>query len=187
MNRSRITELAAACAVLVPACGGGTSAEPDAAAADPTVDVTVVATDFDCVLKMTQVGELRVANLAGGIDGTVAAASSTTGTLRFPAGSLVQITPNEAMVKHTSGFDPSTNDWEFFFLQLDASATTILARGGQSTAGAMGMTCLSCHAMAPSQWDLICATGTDHSCNVTLPNDTPADVANLQNADPRCH
>ena len=159
------------------------SATPDAAA----TDVTVREQDFGCIETMTQVGDLRVANLASATADTVAAATNGS---RFPVGSLVQMTPDEAMVKHAPGFDAATDDWEFFFLALSSSGATILSRGGTNVSAIVngqpfGETCVACHSTAPTRWDFICARGTDHACK-TLPNDTSAAIAQAQAADPRC-
>lgn len=56
---------------------------------------------------------LYVDNLLGDLDATLAAAQSQTGAA-YPPGSLVQVIPTTAMVKHQRGHKPETNDWEFF-------------------------------------------------------------------------
>ena len=34
-------------------------------------------------------------------------------------GSVLQLMPNEVMVKHEKGFNPATRDWEFFYIDVD--------------------------------------------------------------------
>ena len=48
----------------------------------------------------------------------------------YPVGTLIQLIPQEAMIKRHKGFNAKTSDWEFFFLTTDATGTT--------TAGVMG-------------------------------------------------
>jgi methylmalonyl-CoA mutase len=50
-------------------------------------------------------------------------------TAIYPPGTVIQLVPQEAMVKRESGFAPEANDWEFFFLNVDAEGTEIAARG----------------------------------------------------------
>jgi hypothetical protein len=36
---------------------------------------------------------------------------------------VLQLIPNEVMVKQQKGFSPATNDWEFFALDTDKNGT----------------------------------------------------------------
>ena len=38
----------------------------------------------------------------------------------YSVGAIIQLVPIEAMVKRVKGWDPQTNDWEYFFLGVDA-------------------------------------------------------------------
>ena len=75
------------------------------------------ASTFKCMLKMTAVRHFFVDNLAGNLEGTVAVAKAGRG--EYPEGSVLQLIPNEVMVKQKKGFSPGTNDWEFFALESD--------------------------------------------------------------------
>ena len=129
---------------------------------------------------MTPVRGFFVDNVLGYVGATVAAAESPDGAV-YPVGSVVQLVPQEAMVKREAGFSPETNDWEFFFLDVDSSGTTIATRGARETVNRFGGNCFDCHAMAEPQWDLICES--DHGCD-PLPIDR-AVIETIQQSDPR--
>src|SRR5690349_8548971 len=57
----------------------------------------VDATMFQCITKMTPVKHFFVDNLAGNLAGTVAVAQAGKG--QFPEGTVLQLIPNEAMVR----------------------------------------------------------------------------------------
>ena len=135
---------------------------------------------FKCLTELSASGDFFVDNLLGNLDGTLAVANSDTGG-KYPPGSLVTLVPNEAMVKHEEGWNPDTNDWEFFLLNVTPEGTTIQARGGIEVANQAG-SCFGCHQLARPEWDLIC--GTDHGC-APLPF-TLDQIRAVQLNDPRC-
>jgi hypothetical protein len=135
---------------------------------------------FKCLSDMTKAGDYFVDNLLGNIQATLDAANSETGAT-FPPGSVVSLVPNEAMVKHQPGWDESTNDWEFFLLDIAEEGSTIASRGTTDIGNQAG-TCLSCHQLARPEWDLIC--GTTHGC-APLPF-TREQIQMVQGADLRC-
>jgi len=140
------------------------------------------ASDFDCILSWTKVGDYRVTNKLGDVAASVAIASASDGGV-FPVGTVVQLIPNEAMVKRHAGFNAASDDWEFFNLTTSASGTTINQRGGGATVtNFTGSSCLTCHSGAAPQWDMIC--GTTHGCQ-PLPIGEST-IQSIQNGDPRC-
>lgn len=143
-------------------------------------DLTIDANSFPCITKMTPVRQLYVANLRGDLDATLAAVNSPTGAV-YPPGTVIQLIPGEAMVKHDKGFNSETMDWEFFALDVSKDGTRIQKRGGADVANLFG-TCLGCHQAAAPQWDLVCET--NHGC-APLPV-TRAMIGALQRTDPRC-
>jgi len=175
------------------ASASGTATAGSASATDTTTaatgtdttagdeDLVMEAEDFTCITTMTPVRSYYVANPLGRLDETLAVANSADGG-RFPVGTVLQLVPTEAMVKRRAGFDPSTNDWEFFSLGVTASGTRILDRGAATVVNAFGGNCLDCHAKAEPQWDLICEQ--THGCD-PLPL-TTAQIRQIQAADPRC-
>ena len=46
----------------------------------------------------------------------------------YPVGTILQLIPAEAMVKHSRGTFAKSNDWEFFSLDLSAAGTRISER-----------------------------------------------------------
>ena len=66
----------------------------------------------------------------------------------YPVGTMMQLVPFEAMVKHPREKFPKTNGWEFFALDLSEASTKIRDRGENVVNLSQGVTCLSCHAPA---------------------------------------
>jgi hypothetical protein len=166
-----------------PTTDGAASASPaNASAQTPAPAVVVTEESFTCIRDMTPVGGFFVDNLLGDLEATVAVAESPAGKT-YPPGSLVQVVPTSAMVKHQPGHNPETNDWEFIQLDNTADGTTILGRGfAELTVSGTEATCFACHEPAKAAWDLICQGG--HGC---LPVGlTPVMLRALQNTDQRC-
>jgi hypothetical protein len=138
------------------------------------------AKSFRCIRQMTPVRQFYVDNLRGDLNATLAAANSPTGAV-YPPGSVVQLIPGEAMVKHDKGFNAESHDWEFFALATSKDGTRISQRGTVNVTNSLG-TCLGCHAEAKPQWDLVCET--THGCAPLKVTD--AMILALQRTDPRC-
>ena len=85
------------------------------------------------------------------------------------------------MIKHQEGWNPASNDWEFFLLEVSETGTSIASRGGVEVVNRAG-SCMGCHALATAQWDLVCST--DHGC-APLPF-TREQIMMVQSRDPRC-
>ncbi|NNC98755.1 MAG: hypothetical protein HKN85_01100 [Gammaproteobacteria bacterium] len=136
---------------------------------------------FGCIRDMTPVGEFFVANYKGDLDGTVQVASSETGGV-YPPGSIVQLVPGEAMIKHDKGFNPATKDWEFVELDVSAEETLIRKRGFADVVNRFGGNCFACHIKAQPEFDLICAKN-DGCDPIPLTADM---IKGIQNTDPRC-
>jgi hypothetical protein len=148
----------------------------------PAADVVVSEASFGCIRDMTPVRGFFVGNLLGDVAATVAVAQSPTGGT-YPPGSLVQVIPTTAMVKHQPGHNPETNDWEFIEMDVKADGVTILGRGfAELNMRSAGLNCFTCHKPAKVKWDLICDQTSD--C-VPIPL-TPAMLRALANTDPRC-
>jgi len=86
--------------------------------------VEISGESFRRIKEMTLTGRVYVDNISGDLESTLAVANSKTGET-YPPGSVVQLFPNEPMVKHEAGFNPITKDWEFFKLDVDKNGTTI--------------------------------------------------------------
>jgi hypothetical protein len=155
------------------------AATPAAKAAPKPMEITEAS--FGCIRDLKAVRGYYVGNLLGDIDATLAAANAPDGA-KYPPGSVVQLVPGEAMVKHHPGFDAATNDWEFFELIPSAAGTKINVRGTTNVVNHFGGNCLSCHAQAEAKWDMVCEQ--THGC-APIPV-TPVMAKAIQNTDPRC-
>lgn len=150
--------------------------------AAPTLGADPVTADtFECLTRMTQVDHFYVDNLNGDLEATLAVAQSPDGG-PYPEGSVVQLVPTEAMVKREAGFNPATNDWEFFELDVSPEGTEIRKRGFAEVVNRFGGNCFACHVKAEPQWDLIC--DNDHGCDPIPLNRSV--IATIQKTDPRC-
>jgi hypothetical protein len=149
-----------------------------AAAADQIVKIDDHS--FKCITEMTKVRHFYVDTLLGNLAGTVAVATADKG--EYPPGSVLQLMPNEAMVKHEKGFNPATNDWEFFYIDTDKDGSKIFARGFTKVNNRLGLNCFNCHKLARPEFDLVCEQ--DHGC-APIPV-TRAMFGALQRTDPRC-
>lgn len=150
-------------------------------AAETPASFQLDASSFRCMRDMTPVRHFYVDNLAGNLDGTLAAANAPEGAI-YPTGSVVQLVPTEVMVKRDPGFSPVTGDWEFFELDVSANGSTIQKRGFAEVNNRFGKNCFGCHVPAKEKWDFICEEG--HGCE-PIPV-THGMTAALQRSDPRC-
>jgi hypothetical protein len=169
---------------LLAACSGPTPSTADAAnAAAANVGPAVVVTDdtFRCIRDLTPVRNFFVSNVLGDVAATVAVAQSPTGGT-YPPGSLLQVIPTTAMVKHQPGHNPATNDWEFIELEVNAQGAKILGRGFEELNMRSGLNCFACHEPAKAAWDMVCEG--DHGCP-PIPL-SPVTLLALQNTDPQC-
>ena len=133
-----------------------------------------------CITDMAPVRHFYVDNLLGNLEGTVAVAKAGTG--EYPEGLVVQLIPNEVMIKHEKGFNAATRDWEFFFIDVDKDGSKILRRGFAEVNNRFGQNCFVCHAEAKAEFDLICEQ--DHGCDPIPVTRAMSDA--LQRTDPRC-
>jgi hypothetical protein len=143
--------------------------------------IEIRADNFQCLHNMTRVRHFFVDNLLGELDATVAAANAHEGAT-YPPGSLVQLVPGEAMVKHHAGWNAATRDWEFFELEVSSEGTNIGKRGFADVINRFGGNCFACHVKARPEWDLICEQG--HGCE-PIPI-TREQIGQIQKDDPRC-
>ena len=166
----RVTGALGAVAILFLVCHVG----------EGNADVTVTDDSFRCITQMTPVRHFYVDNLAGNLAETVAVA--TAGSGEYPEGSVVQLMPNEVMIKHQKGFSPATRDWEFFYIDVSKDGSKIFRRGLVDVNNRLGMNCFACHVKARPEFDFICEQ--DHGCD-PIPV-TRAMFGALQRTDPRC-
>ena len=181
---------AALAAAIFVACGGGddddaatpttTPSTAASTATTPPEDLDMTTRQWPNVTTMTKVGKHFVTNLLGHQDEALAIANSPDGG-RYPVGTIIQLVPQEAMVKRAEGWSPAANDWEFFSLDVSADGTKVLTRGQADVVNRFGDSCMGCHSKAEPQFDFVCET--THGCDpLALSDDL---IAALQNSDPR--
>jgi hypothetical protein len=135
---------------------------------------------FKCITDMTPVRHFYVDNLLGYVEATAAVAKAGKGD--YPEGSVLQLMPNEVMIKQQKGFNSETHDWEFFYIDVDTNGSKIFARSFAEVNNRLGMNCFACHSQAKPEFDLVCEQ--DHGC-APIPV-TRAMFGALQRTDPRC-
>lgn len=179
-------------AIFFVACGGSgddpvavertTTAPPSQTTVTTAVpeDLVMAADDFTNINAMTPVDGYFIDNRLGHLDEALAVARSETGG-SFPVGTVIQLVPQEAMVKRHAGWSPKTNDWEFFFLEVSVDGTVIATRGADDVVNQFGLNCAACHVAADPAFDFVC--GADHGC-APLPIGDDI-IAAVQAADPR--
>jgi hypothetical protein len=171
--------IAVAVTVGLGACSSGESARR-AAAPERRQDFVAQADDFRNLHTMTPVRGFYLDNRLGHLDEALAVANSPGGG-RYPVGTIIQLVPQEAMVKRQKGFSPATRDWEFFFLSVSAAGTTIEKRGTADVVNRFGGNCASCHQAASARFDGVCEQ--DHGC---APLPIGPDIFHaIQESDPR--
>jgi len=159
-------------ALLFVACGGssGHSASPPppttAVTAPSTTattlpDVAPTAASFVNINTMTHVGDHFVGSLNGHLAAALAVAHSKNGGV-YPVGTVIQLVPQEAMIKRYKGYSPGTDDWEMFSLKVSAQGTKIVTEGKTNVVNQFGLNCASCHSAAGSRFDFVC--GKTHGC-----------------------
>jgi hypothetical protein len=146
----------------------------------PAQDLDMKPGDFQNLHTMTTVRGFFVDNRLGHLKAALRVARSGKGGV-YPVGTILQLVPQEAMVKRRKGFNPATRDWEFFFLQTTPQGTTIVTRGTTTVVNRFGGNCASCHLAAQAKFDMVCEH--NHGC-APLPVGDDV-IAAIQRADPR--
>jgi hypothetical protein len=178
--------LALGLTLTVGACGTGDAGDGggERSAAPPTTaeaeDLDMKPEDFRPLRTMTRVRGFFIDNRLGHLQEALRVANSPQGGV-YPVGTIVQLVPQEAMVKRRKGWSPQTNDWEFFFLRTSATGTEIETRGAEKTVNRFGGNCFDCHSAAEAKWDMLCEQG--HGC-MDLPIGRDV-IRAIQDADPR--
>ena len=179
MNRYLVCSIALVATLL--GCGSGDDEGDSSTQGAAVADLNMTDADFDCILDWQKVRKFRITNKMGKVEESVAVANNA-GTSDYPVGTVIQLIPNEAMVKRRAGFSAENRDWEFFFLDVTADKTTITSRGTKEVVNDSGGNCFNCHLKAEAKWDLLCEEG--HGCD-PIPV-TAEQIEMVQNSDPRC-
>ena len=167
-------------AIAFGACSSGSSGGASDARPKPREDFVAQATDFRNLHTMTKVRGFFIDNRLGHLDEALAVANSPDGG-KYPVGTIIQLIPQEAMVKRHKGFSPATRDWEFFSLAVSPAGTEIQNRGTDQVVNRFGNNCASCHQGADARFDGVCEK--NHGC---APLPIGDDIfRSIQESDPR--
>ena len=145
-------------------------------------DVSVSDKTFGCILDWPRVRNTRINHAdPQQLAEAMRIFRDSVPNTEYPVGTILQLVPFEAMVKHPREKFPKTNGWEFFALDISPAGTKIRDRGDSVVNLSQGKTCLSCHQPAAS-FDFVCEKG--HGCAPIPFNDQTINA--LQQADARC-
>src|SRR3974390_349032 len=145
-------------------------------------DLVITEKSFGCVLNLPKVRNTRIQNpVPEKLKEAIRIFKDSVPDKEYPTGTILQLIPTEAMVKHDRAAFPNTNGWEFFALEVTAAGTKILDRGDKVLNTSLKKPCLGCHSPA-AKFDFVCEKG--HGC-APIPV-TDQQIAAIQAGDPRC-
>jgi hypothetical protein len=145
-------------------------------------DIAVSEQTFDCILEWPKVRNTRIKHSdPEKLKEATRIFADSIPDREYPVGTILQLVPFEAMVKHPRETFPKTNGWEFFALDVSEAGTKIRDRGDNVVNLSQGVTCLSCHQPA-ARFDFVCEKG--HGCAPIPFGDQK--IGELQRSDPRC-
>ena len=145
-------------------------------------DLVITEKSFGCVLELPKVRNTRIQNAdLEKLKEAIRIFRDSVPDKEYPTGTILQLIPTEAMVKHDRAAFPNTNGWEFFALKVSLGGTTIQDRGDRVLNTSLKKPCLDCHSPA-AKFDFVCEKG--HGC-APIPV-TDQQITATQAADPRC-
>jgi hypothetical protein len=145
-------------------------------------DLVITEKSFGCVLDLPKVRNTRIQNPdPEKLKEAIRIFPSSVPDTEYPGGTILQLIPTEAMVKHDRSAFPKTNGWEFFALTVSPGGTTIQERGDKVINTSLKKPCLDCHSPA-AKFDFVREQG--HGC-ATIPV-TDEQIAAMQAGDPLC-
>src|SRR5271154_7535196 len=93
-------------------------------------DLVITEKSFGCVLDLPKVRNTRIRNPdPEKLREAIRIFKDSVPDKEYPTGTVLQLIPTEAMVKHDRAAFPNTNGWEFFALKVSAKGTEIQDRG----------------------------------------------------------
>ena len=145
-------------------------------------DLVITEKSFGCVLNLPKVRNTRIQNPdPEKLKEAIRIFRDSVPNTEYPVGTILQLIPTEAMVKHDHAAFPNTNGWEFFALNVSADGTVIRDRGDKVLNNSLKKPCLDCHLPA-AKFDFVCEK--KHGC-APIPV-TDQQISAMQSADPRC-
>jgi hypothetical protein len=159
---------------------GGLVLMPSAASAG---DIVVSEQTFGCILDWPKVRNTRFKHEdPAKLKEAMRLLRHSVPDNEYPVGTILQLVPFEAMVKHPREKFPKSNGWEFFALEVSETGTKILDPGDEKVLNVLlKAPCLNCHQPA-AKFDFVCEKG--HGCAPLSIDDQH--IAELQKADLRC-
>ena len=145
-------------------------------------DLVITEKSFVCVMDLPKVRNTRIQNPdSEKLKEATRIFRDSVPNTDYPTGTILQLVPTEAMVKHDRASFPNSNGWEFFALKVSADGTTIVDRGDKVLNASLKKPCLDCHSPG-AKFDFVCEK--NHGC-ASIPV-TDQQIAAMQAADPRC-
>jgi hypothetical protein len=146
-------------------------------------DITVSEQSFGCILDWPKVRNTRFKHEdPAKLKEAMRIFRESEPDKEYPVGTILQLVPFEAMVKHPREKFPKSNGWEFFALEVSEAGTKIRDRGDDHVVNLLlGASCQSCHQPA-AKFDFVCEKG--HGCAPLSIDDKQ--IAEFQKADLRC-
>jgi hypothetical protein len=96
-------------------------------------DLVITEKSFGCLLDLPKVRNTRIQNPdPQKLKEAIQIFKDSVPDKEYPTGTILQLIPTEAMVKHERAAFPNTNGWEFFALKVSADGTAILDRGDKA-------------------------------------------------------
>src|ERR1700678_1722576 len=93
-------------------------------------DLAITEKSFGCILDLPKVRNTRIQNPdPEKLKEAIQIFKDSVPDKEYPTGTILQLIPTEAMVKHDRAAFPNTNGWEFFALNVSPGGTTIQERG----------------------------------------------------------
>src|SRR5580704_491632 len=109
-------------------------------------DLVITEKSFGCVLNLPKVRNTRIQNPdPEKLKEATRIFQDSVPDKDYPTGTILQLIPTEAMVKHERSAFPNTNGWEFFALKVSADGTAIQERGDKVLNTSLKKPCLDCH------------------------------------------
>ena len=109
-------------------------------------DLVITEKSFGCLLDLPKVRNTRIQNPdPEKLKEAIRIFKDSVSDKEYPTGTVLQLIPTEAMVKHDRAAFPNTNGWEFFALKVSTDGTTIQERGDKVLNTSLKKPCLDCH------------------------------------------
>ncbi len=146
-------------------------------------DLVVTEKSFGCLLDLPKVRNTRIQNPdPQKLKEAIQIFKDSVPDKEYPTGTILQLIPTEAMVKHErAAFSKYELAGNFSPWKVSADGTTIQDRGDRVINASLKKPCLDCHSPA-AKFDFVCEKG--HGC-APIPV-TDQQIAAMQSADQRC-